>query len=359
MDRQIVGSYLTERFGTEVTITSLVQAFPGHSRETWFISARLGSGSEVEERDLVLRVNPPSGGGVPVPLRVEYEVYKRLWPSPVPVAEPLWYDEDIDYFEGRPHFVRNMVPGHTLIKGLDDPGPQGEALRERIALEHAEKLALLHTLDWREFGLNEVLPVPDSPADSLRLEYDTWRGHWEKGRTDPFPMITEALYWLKDHLPNDTPRISLLKGNNGVGEEIWRDEKIVAFSDWELASLGDACQDWGFTQGMLDIWDAERTLAYYEQKAGFKVSRKTLAFSNVWTIFKIIVNLNSTMNSYLDKRDLRAVIVNQGFGTVKLLERMLTSVTGLDDIEEASRIILNKFASPYQKKRKSSVRGIK
>ena len=40
----------------------------------------------------------------------------------------------------------------------------------------------------------------------------------------------------EEQLPPGGDRLSLLKGNNGVGEEIWRDGRIVALSDWELAA---------------------------------------------------------------------------------------------------------------------------
>jgi len=42
-------------------------------------------------------------------LRQEYEVYRRLFRSEVPVAEPLWYDDSLDFVEGRPGEVRDTA----------------------------------------------------------------------------------------------------------------------------------------------------------------------------------------------------------------------------------------------------------
>lgn len=338
-----VAAYLSERLDTPVTITSLHQTFPGMSRETWLAAGR----AKDEPLELVIRVNPPSGGGVPIPLKVEYEVYRRLFDSPVPVAEVLWYDQDIEFAEGRAHMVRRMVEGSTEIEGLHDAGPAGDAIRERTCYEHADALATLHTLDWESYGFDEVFTPPANGTDALVNEFEIWKGYWEAGKTDPFPLITEALYWLRDHIPTEGTRVSLNKGNNGVGEEIWRDGKIVAMSDWELAGLGDPCLDWAFSQGMLDLWDREKVLQHYEHTTGFKVAPKTLAYCEIWTTFKAIVCLNTTMQAFFDQRDLRPVISNMGLGTVKNMEYTLGSVLGMDDIEAALEVLKGQRKSPY------------
>ena len=129
------------------------------------------------------------------------------------------------------------------------PGPEGDALRRSVAFEHAEKLALVHSLDWKRYGLNEVLPTPASPKDAIRQDFEMWKDIWFECRSAPYPEITDALYWLEEQIPTDSPRTSLIKGNNGIGEEIWRDGKIVAMSDWELAALGDAAQGLGLFAG--------------------------------------------------------------------------------------------------------------
>ena len=249
VDAAATAGYFAERFDAPVTISSLHQTFPGQSRETWMVSAEVGEGAQRRHRDLVLRIDLPSGGIVPLPLEREWEVYRRLWPSPVPVAEPLWYDEGLPFAEGRAHMVREFVEGATTVPGLTEPGPEGDELRRSVAFEHAEKLALVHSLDWQEYGLDEVLPVPASPAEAVRHEFETWKAIWFEHRSAPYPEITDALYWLEEQIPTDSPRVSLIKGNNGIGEEIWRDGRIVAMSDWELAALGDPRPGLGLLAG--------------------------------------------------------------------------------------------------------------
>lgn len=347
VEKAEVTQYLAERLDAPVELTSLKQTFPGMSRETWIVSAAVGEGAAKETRELVIRIDPPSGGGVPVPLKVEWEVYIRLWGSPIPVAEPLWYDEGISFAGGRPHMVKSFVDGSPAIPGLHAPGPEGDELRRTVACEHAEKLAVLHTLDWKAYGFDEFLPTPESPADALRLDFEIWKRIWFERRTAAFPSVTAILYWLEEQIPTDSPRISLFKGNNGLNEEIWRDGKIVAMSDWELAGLGDGAQDWAFSQGMLNLWDEEATLAHYEGAAGFRLSRRALAFYKLFFTFKAIVCLNSTMSAFLDGRDLRAVIPFMGLGTVKNMEHMLSNLVGMD-IEEATRKISGQPAADHR-----------
>ncbi len=348
MEKADVATYFAGRFDAPVEITGLRQTFPGMSRETWMVGAEVGEGASTKHRDLVLRIDLPSGGIVPVPLRTEWEVYRRLWPSPVPVAEPLWYDEGLPFAEGRAHMVRELVDGSTSVPEINTPGPEGDAIRREIAFEHAEKLALVHSLDWKKYGLDEVLSAPRSVADAVRDDFETWKRIWMERKSAPFPEITDVLYWLEEQIPTDSPRISLIKGNNGIGEEIWRDRKIVAMSDWELAALGDPAQDWAFSQGMLSLWDPAETLAHYERVAGFKLSPRTMAFSQLFIAFKAMVCLNSALAGFIDGRDRRPATAVMGMSSPTNMGGRLVSLIGMD-IEDAAAVFspARHGSSPY------------
>ena len=335
VEASAVGDYFAERFDEPVSISALKQTFPGMSRETWIAGVEVGEGARRRHRDLVLRIDLPSGGIVPLPLKTEWEVYERLWPSPVPVAEPLWYAEGLPFAEGRPHMVRELVEGATDVPNLMAPGAEGERIRRAVAFEHAEKLALVHSLDWQQYGLDEVLPVPASPAEAVRQDFQMWKEIWFEHRSAPYPEITDALYWLEEQIPTDSPRVSLIKGNNGIGEEIWRDGKIVAMSDWELAALGDPAQDWAFSQGMLGLWDAGETLAHYEDAAGFRLSPRTMAFSQLFIAFKSTVCLNSALRGFMDGLDRRPGVAVMGISSPRNAAGRLASVVGME-LEEAA-----------------------
>ena len=231
--------------------------------------------------------------------------------------------------------VRNLVNGSTSVPGIGESGPKGDAFRKRIAFEHAEKLALVHTFDWRAKGLDKILPTPDSAAEAFRHDFEMWVTLWEQHRPAPYPEVTRFLYWLREQIPDTTPRIALVKGNNGIGEEIWKDGKIVAMSDWELASLGDPTQDWAFSQGMLGLADPSETLAHYEEKAGFKLSRRGMAFAQLFIAFKTIACLSNSLKSFIAGEDHRPVPVTLGLGNVKNSIHRLAPLVGMDLVDAA------------------------
>jgi aminoglycoside phosphotransferase (APT) family kinase protein len=334
--------YLSDRLGP-LKVTALHRTFPGHSRETWIVDT-------ADHGGLVMRVDHPGGPLVPVPMRVEYEVYERLWRSPVPVAEPLWYAENVDFAGGLPHMVRRLVDGSSKVAGLtlgsDAGGVTGADIRRSVCYEMAEKLALVHTLDWRSLGFDEVLFAPTCAADALREELQHWRTLWAEHRTDPFPMLTEALYWLEEQIPPGGDVLSLLKGNNGMGEEIWSDGRIVALSDWELAAIGDPALDWAFSQGLLSLHDVDDTLAHYAAATGFEIDRRRLAWSVVWIRIKASMTTNGGLAGFLDGRDRRLVRPALGIGVAKTTESWLADALG-GNVEELGHQIMSRQRSPY------------
>jgi aminoglycoside phosphotransferase (APT) family kinase protein len=243
--------------------------------------------------------------------------------------------------------VRRMADGSNEIPGLYDEGVAAAARRQRIALEHAEKLAILHTLDLDEWGFSRFVSVPASPALAARHDFDHWTGRWRELRTDPMPLATEASFWLEENLPVSAPRVSLCKGNNGMGEEIWKNDKLAAMSDWELAFAGDPAQDWALSQGMLAMGDPKVTLAHYASVAGFEIDLPSLQFYRVWEVWKTLLILNSGLKSFLNGTDKSVARLNLGFGRIKLLEQLLGMMIG-KPIDEAAAIVERWRKSPVR-----------
>jgi aminoglycoside phosphotransferase (APT) family kinase protein len=284
-DEAEITRYLSDQLATAVTIRQIKQTYPGASRETWLINAIVAG----EEQGLVLRIDPPEGHGGPAPMKQEFMLYERLFKSEVPVAEPLWYGEDSAFAAGRPHMVRRLVEGSSSVAGLFDTDRAGEARRRRVAFECVEKLAMVHRLDWKALGLDEFLQVPASAGHSFAAELETWSNYWHEKRPFPSPVLEATLHWLRENLPADTPRISLVKGNNGLGEEIWRDEKIVAMSDWEVSCLGDGISDLFWSQGTVRLIGFEDILRHYESIMGQTVSMERLTYANLFAIVKQLI----------------------------------------------------------------------
>src|ERR1700761_1049413 len=160
LDAERLAPYLSDKLGKRVRIESITQAFPGLSRETWLI--RFQRDAKPPLPGVVVRADAPGGPFVPVPLFREWQVFEHVARTPIPVAKPPWFDDRPKITQGRPLFVRELVEGTTLLPGLSDDTPAAADRRRRVALEHAEKLAALHRIDWKAYGFGEFMQVPMS-----------------------------------------------------------------------------------------------------------------------------------------------------------------------------------------------------
>lgn len=343
IEKEQLQDYLASHLGADVAVDRFVRTFPGISRETFLVWTREGGA----EGGYVFRTDALGGPICPVPLEYEYRIMKALHPTAVPVAEPLWFDAAPEITQGRPVMVRRLTDGSNDLPGLYDEGNAAAARRQRVALEHAEKLATLHTLDLAEHGFTDFVEIPASPKDCARTDFDRWMRIFREVRTDPFPILVEAAHWLEEHLPTSAPRVSLCKGNNGMGEEIWKDDRIVALSDWELAFAGDPAQDWALSQGMLTLADEDATLRHYEDVAGFAIDRSSLDFYRVWEVWKAVPTLNNGLRPFLSGENPRVPRLTLGFGRVKLFEQLLAMMIG-KPMDEAAHIVAEWRKSPYR-----------
>lgn len=272
-------AWLTHRFGEPATVTSVRQLGRGVSRETWTIDGTV----EGEPFGLAVRRDHEVGSVDPVPLRFEYEVYRRLSKTELPVARARWFEDDAEWMpDGRPAYVRDKVEGDWHLPFLADSDPGADEAKIEASKEHLRALAKVHTCDWEALGFGEIMDVPDGPADCAANLIRHFERRIGEIRFEPNAALAEGLAWMKALAPTDSPVIALCKGTNGHGEEIWKDGRLVALSDWELASLGDPANDFAQCQEMIpkivrdgeQIWGMDQAIAYYESLSGIPISKQ-------------------------------------------------------------------------------------
>lgn len=300
LDRDFLASYLSHRLasGRSVTIDELTKYPRGVSRETWFVTYSIHGDDGVLRSSVVFRRDLAGGSVCPMPLRTEYEIYRRLEHSAVPVAPVLWFEDDQDWLAGgRPFYVRRHVAGEWDIPDFTNPSPAFDELRLATSKEHLRKLALVHTCDWEQLGFGEIMTVPSGVDTCATNAIDRLVAQLEAFQLEPFPIVEEALGWLRANAPADAPRVSLLKGTNGLGEEVFRDGEIVAMSDWELASLGDPASDFAHVQDFLPemardgrvVWGLEPALEYYEGVSGLHVTKEAVEYYRILGALEMVV----------------------------------------------------------------------
>jgi aminoglycoside phosphotransferase (APT) family kinase protein len=270
-----------------VEVTQVQRVSRGVSRETWLLDALVhGTDGTTKRAGFAVRRDHDVGSVDPVPLRTEYEVYRRLAASPVPVAEPLWYEDDPAWQpDGRDAYVRRQVEGHWYLPFLTSRDPADDEQRIEACKEHLAKLALVHTADWRALGFDEIFPVPDGPDDIVPTLIDLFLARLAEFQIEPSPVLAEGVDWLRATAP-EAPCVTLCKGTNGHGEEVWRDGKIVAMSDWELACLAEPAYDLAQTQEMVPtierdgktLWGWPDALRHYEAVSGIPVTMERVRY---------------------------------------------------------------------------------
>ena len=89
MDPLIFEKYLNYRLTEQpdLRVVSVEQAFPGMSRETWFVDTIAGKGKSLDARGFIFRLDPPGGSIVQSPLHFEFSIYSKLQNSRVPVPK--------------------------------------------------------------------------------------------------------------------------------------------------------------------------------------------------------------------------------------------------------------------------------
>lgn len=316
-DRDAVRRFLVEKLpdADDLTVDGVKRSWPGMSRETWFVSTSSGTDRTVTK--YVFRMDPPGGGFGLTSLGFEADVYEMLAGTGVPTQGLLWREPDGNPWLGREFFVRPWVEGTVEPAGVGDDGPAGDTIREAVVKELVDKLAAVHALDWQALGFDKIARyVPTGPSDAATADIDWHIAHARAHGTEPYPLLTEALMTMRAQAP-PARRIVIRKENNGIGEEIWQGQRIVAMADWETASLGGPELDLAVAAGTtFHLWGVDEALGYYEHVTGTPIDIETFEFyAQLWSM-RAIVGLQGGVPGFANETDLRLQIASLGLVTV-------------------------------------------
>jgi aminoglycoside phosphotransferase (APT) family kinase protein len=212
----------------------------GHSNLTY--SARDAAG-----RSYVIR-RPPLGHVLESAhdMGREHRIVHALRDSGVPVARThgLCTDTTVN---GAPFFVMDFVAGgvpHDDVVAAQ----MLETERETLSTDVAEVLARLHQLDPDAVGLGDL----GRKENYLARQLKRWASQWEQTKTEPVPVMEDALRRLSERMPAQVGA-SIVHGDYRLGNFIVAGGRIQAVLDWELCTLGDPLADLGY---LLTTWMA-------------------------------------------------------------------------------------------------------
>lgn len=296
----------------------------GQSRENWPFDLFWEEGGKSHHRRLFLR-RDPVGSVLETDRRVEYEVLRRLHDQPVRAPEVVWLDADGSEL-GRPAMVMTRYDGHNdhyILQG--DSSQLDEDARAGIASQMVDLMIEIHNLDWKDAGLDEVLPVPADPAAAA---IDEWAAVIERQSLEPQPLLALIEQWLRRNRP-DPGEITVVHGDVKPGNVLFDGDQVQVLLDWETVHLGDPAEDLGWVTNPVrriehqipGRWEAEELLSAYETRTGRTVDRNAVRFWQVLANYKLVAIVMTGVRSFCDGRTLR---VWAGAG---LLENVLLAQT--------------------------------
>ncbi len=215
----------------------------GHSNFTYRVT-------DADGRAFVLR-RPPLGELLPSAhdMEREFRVITALWPTPVPVPEPIAYCGDTAVTGAR-FYCMGAIDGKSLYEGADVQAQVPQALRRQLSFSFIDVLADLHALDPDEIGLGELGRKDAYVARQLKR----WFAAWNASPTPDSGTLTEV-GTLHDELVANLPEqgpARLVHGDYGLHNCLsHREGYVAAVVDWEISTLGDPLADLAYS---LNTW---------------------------------------------------------------------------------------------------------
>lgn len=253
-----------------VEITRVRRIAVGHSRAMFGVDVRvLGDGGT--DRSFVLRME--QGGVFGTSSEGEVRLMRALRYAGYPVAPVRWYEPDRRVL-GFPFFVMDRVEGAS-----DAPG-------EREVRAYVRALARQHNLDWRRLGL-AFLGVPQAARDGALMQIERWYRVYRDACYVPVPLLEEGRAWLRKHAP-PAARITLVHGDSGPANFMYRDGEVTLVTDWEFAHLGDPVEDWVYMATMRGgrMFDRDTWAAILRDEAGVTIRDDEWVFWDAFNHFK-------------------------------------------------------------------------
>ncbi len=323
-------AFIAERTGdSQASISSLRRHTEGFSMETVSFEAKWKDGDgPATSRRLILRREPAAGLLEPYDLGPQVAVMRAVR-SAVSVPSIPWFETDPSIL-GAAFYVMDFVEGDVPIPmrpegqlAIDD-----KSEREAVAADFAANLVALHRFDWSESDLGGI-ETPAGGRAAAEAQIATWRGYYDRSRSEPLPALARAFRHMERNLPEQSP-VCLVHGDYRTGNFIRKGGNITAILDWEMVHLGDPMEDlaWACSRlwrGQTDypglLVAKQRFLSMYEEAGGHPIDEARLAFYDLLSAVKMACIMLTGLRAFSDKRtdDTRMAIFHHQLSGVQMI----------------------------------------
>ncbi len=215
----------------------------GHSNFTYRVTDSKGTA-------FVLR-RPPLGELLPSAhdMAREFRIISALWPTSVPVPEPIAFCDDLSVTGAR-FYCMAAVEGKSLYEGPDVEAQVPQDKRRALGFSFIDVLADLHAIEPDDIGLGDLGRKDDYVGRQLKR----WYASWNASPTTDSAALTDVAI-LHDELVANQPvqgPARLAHGDYGLHNTLSHpDGYINGVIDWEISTLGDPLADLAYA---LNTW---------------------------------------------------------------------------------------------------------
>jgi aminoglycoside phosphotransferase (APT) family kinase protein len=295
----------------ELSITPLERVRGGYASRIRFFDLNWREGGQEKIEKLVLRQGPRT----PPPgydLALQFHTLRCLEASDVPAPKTYWLEEDEEVL-GSSFFIMGKVEGEILDPQVPGQKPWGllydasPAKRTDMWKQAVEVIGRIHNLDWEHLGFS-LLGVPKNRIDAIDRQITWYEKMARWAGVEPAPFLEAAFNWFKNNR-FEPESISLCWGDARPGNLMYRNGKLAAVLDWDMANIGAPetdlawflAIDWMASEECAGLrvprWDGlperEETIRYYESVTGRKLDNffyyETFALLAMGIIFSLVL----------------------------------------------------------------------
>lgn len=231
LDTDRLSDYLVKHISDFEGPVSAEKFSGGQSNPTYLLTT--------ETQKYVLRRKPP-GKLLPGAHAVdrEHTVLSALFPTALPVAEPLHLCQDQAVI-GSDFYVMEYKEGRIL---WDPTIPEvDKAERRAIYSEMNRVLAELHKVNINDAGLENY----GKRGNYFARQTHTWTKQYKASEINHIAAMEVLIEWLPANMPNEDGLASITHGDFRIDNLMFDADKaqIIAVLDWELSTIGHPYAD--------------------------------------------------------------------------------------------------------------------
>lgn len=263
--REPLQRWLSERRHDAVDLVDVHRIATGNSRANWYAETADGA-------RYVVRVE--QGGVFGSASTDEFTMMQAAHALGCRVAQVRWLEPTGEVL-GQPFFVMDYVDGVTT-------GRNDRSMSDQLSDDFVRRLAELHQADWAS-----TISVTETGVEATHAAIDRWQAVYRAETDITIPLLEEGAAWLHHHAA-EPARVGIVHGDPGPGNFVHDGSRVIAFTDWEFAHVGDPLEDWVYLITMRGASTMRRAdwLGVFDRAAGVSVSESELRYWSVFNFFK-------------------------------------------------------------------------